>query len=80
MPNPPIHPALRASLDQELTSAVEGLLMKAAEHDGKDLIEANVDLMNDLLSGLSVTQLAAAAASLALRLHRLQAASGGDPR
>lgn len=65
-----IDPALRASLDQELSHAVDGLLLKAAEHDGKDLIEANVDLMNDLLATLSTTALAAAAASLALRAHR----------
>jgi hypothetical protein len=72
--NSPIHPALLASLDQELTSAVDGLLCRAAEHDGKDLIEANVDLMNWLMaSPLSRAQLAASAAALALRLHRSQA-------
>lgn len=66
-----IHPALRASLDRELEEAVQGLLRKAAEHDGKDVIEANVDLMNDLLaSELSVPAIAAAASALAIRLHR----------
>lgn len=65
-----IHPALRASLDRELSMAVSNLLALAAEHDGLDIIEANVALTNDLLERLSTSQLAAAAASLALRLHR----------
>lgn len=65
-----IHPALRSQLDEGLASAVDALLAKAAEHDGKDIVEANVDLTNWLLAQLSVPQLAAAAASLALRLHR----------
>lgn len=67
---PDIHPALRAELDQQLNEAVDGLLLKAAEHDGKDILEANVDLTNDLLASLSVPQLAASAASLAIRLRR----------
>lgn len=65
-----IHPALRADLDRQLSNAVDGLLRKAAAHDGKDVIEANVDLTNDLLASLSAPHLAAAAASLAIRLHR----------
>lgn len=65
-----IHPAVRADLDQELSTAVDGLLTKAAQHDGKDLIDANVDLMNDLYATLTPTQMAAAAAALALRCHR----------
>lgn len=79
-----IHPALRASLDRELSSAAASLLHKAAQHDGKDIIEANVDLTNELLAILTPAQLAAAAASLALRMHRRQfeddlRSSGGDP-
>lgn len=65
-----IHPALRATLDRELSGAVEGLLRKAAEYDGQDVIEANVALMNDLLDLFSPAQLAAAAAAMALRAHR----------
>ncbi|MET0423618.1 MAG: hypothetical protein ABW046_07080 [Actinoplanes sp.] len=65
-----IHPALRAELDRELSSAVDGLLSKASEYDGQDVIEANVALTNWLINRLSTAQLAAAAASLALRLHR----------
>jgi hypothetical protein len=69
-----IHPALRAALDQEIEEVAQGVLCKAAEHDGKDILEANVDLMNDLLtSGMGAPGLAAAAAMMALRLHR----SGG---
>lgn len=65
-----IHPAMRAELDRRLSDAVATLTQKAAEHDGKDTIEANVDLTNDLLCSLAPAQLAAAAAALALRLHR----------
>lgn len=68
-----IPPAFRAELDRELSGAVEGLLAKAAEHDGKDVIEANVDLMNDLFANLERASLAAAAAALAIRLHRQEA-------
>jgi hypothetical protein len=74
-----IHPALRAELDRELSGAVQHLLARAAEHDGKDVIEANVDLMNDLFNSLTRSQLAAAAAGLALRLHRSTTdRTGGD--
>lgn len=72
-----IHPALRADLDRELSTAVDRLLNKAAEHDGKDVIEANVDLTNELLAKLNPSALAAAAASLAIRLHRSDQATGG---
>lgn len=69
-----VHPALRAQLDQGLSEALDGLVSKAAEHDGKDLIEANTDFTNWLnASPLTRAQLAAATASLALRLRRLQA-------
>lgn len=71
-----IHPALRADLDRELSTAVDRLLNKAAEHDGKDVIEANVDLMNELFGLLGPHALAAAAAGLAIRLHRIQATGG----
>ena len=67
---PDINPALRASLDRELSSAVAGLMNKAAQHDGKDIIEANVDLTVELFTSLAPSQLAAATAALALRLHR----------
>ncbi|GAA2696342.1 hypothetical protein [Actinoplanes palleronii] len=65
-----INPALRAHLDRELNGAIDGLLEKAALHDGKDIIEANVDLTNELLANLGLSQLAASAAALAIRLHR----------
>lgn len=65
-----IHPAQRAQFDRELSTAVELLLAKAAEHDGKDIVEANVDLTNWLLARLDCASLAEAAAMLALRLHR----------
>lgn len=65
-----IHPAMRAELDRELSTAVELLLQKAADHDGKDILKANVDLTNWLLARVSPDNLAAAAAMLALRLHR----------
>jgi len=71
-----IHPALRADLDRELSGAVDGLLTKAAELDGVDIIEANVDLTNFLLASLTPAQLAVAAAGLALRLHRAGADRG----
>jgi hypothetical protein len=71
-----IHPALRAELDRELSSAVDGLLLKAAEHDSKDLIEANVALMNWMFATMTPSALAAAAASLALQMHRLKAEGG----
>lgn len=71
-----IHPAMRAELDRELEEAVQLVLAMAAEHDGKDVIEANVDLTNDLLASLAPSQLAAAAAMLALRLHRSGAGGG----
>lgn len=71
-----LNPALRAWLDRELSSAVGALMQRAAEHDGEDVIEANVALTNDLLGSLSPAQLAAAAASLALRLHRSE--TGAD--
>lgn len=65
---------LRAAWDQELQGACEALIGQAGEYDGEDIIEANVALMNWLLAkDLQVHHLAAAAAALALRLHR----SGG---
>lgn len=68
---PDIHPAMRAQLDGELASALSGLIAKAAEHDGEDIIEANVALTEWLdVSPLSRLQLAAAVAMLALRTHR----------
>lgn len=67
---PDIHPAFRADLDRELSNAIDSLLAVAAKHDGKDLIEANVELTNFMLSWLPKEKLAAAAAALALRLHR----------
>lgn len=71
---PDIHPAMRAELDRELSNAIDSLVAVAAKQDGKDLIEANVDLTNFMLAWLSKDKLAAAAAALALRLHR-----GGTP-
>lgn len=68
-----IHPALRAHLDGELNTAIAAMLHQAAQYDGRDIIEANVDLTGDLLALLSPAQLAAAAAGLALRLHRSKA-------
>ena len=69
-----MHPAMRAELDEGLAVAVDGLLTQAAERDGEDIIEANVALTFWLAERLSPMQLAAAAAALALRLHR-----GGTP-
>lgn len=75
-----IHPAHRAALDRELSNAVDALLLKAAEQDGRDVIEANVELTNFLLANLAVPALAASAAALALRLHREQPAGEGRSR
>lgn len=75
MPND-IHPALRAELDRELSTAVEFLLTRAATYDSLDLIEANVELTNDLRATCSPASLAAAAAALALHLHRARPAGG----
>jgi hypothetical protein len=61
---------LRAELDRELATAVESILTMAAEYDGQDIIEANVELSDDLLELLAPRQLAAAAAMLALRMQR----------
>lgn len=72
---PDIHPAMRAQLDGALNSAINDVLSKAAQYDGMDIIEANVELTCDLLALLSPAQLAAATAALALRLHRRP----GDP-
>lgn len=69
----PIHPAMRAEFDRELSTAVDALVAKAANHDGLDVIEANVVLTDELFHLLSPMMLAQAAAALALRLHR----SGG---
>lgn len=65
-----IHPAMRAELDRELSTAVKGLLHQAAQYDGVDIIEANVELTNDLHALCTPPMLAASAAMLALRLHR----------
>lgn len=65
-----IRPAMRAQLDGELNGAINNVLLAAAQYDGIDIIEANVDLMGELLALLSPAQLAAATAALALRLHR----------
>jgi hypothetical protein len=67
---PDIHPALRADVDREMAEAVDGLLCKAAEYDGLDLVEANVEMTNDIFAAMPPPMLAAAAAMLALRLHR----------
>lgn len=70
-----IPPAARAEYDRILAGGVDALLKKAAAYDGRDIIEANVAFMSDLLAGpAEVRHLAAATAALALRLHR----SGGD--
>ena len=68
-----LSPGKRAQFDQQLTAALEGLLNQAAARDGMDVIDANVDLTLWLLERMNDTQLAAAAAALAIRLHR----SGG---
>lgn len=73
-----IDPAMRAHLDRELSGAVDGLLAKAAGYDGVDIIEANVAFTHDLLAELDVSQLAVAAAALALRLHRHAAVNRGQ--
>jgi hypothetical protein len=65
-----IQPAMRADLDQGLAGAVEALTRQAAEYDGADIIEASVDLTNELLALFSPGQLAAGAAALALHLRR----------
>lgn len=70
MTAPNISPALRADLDRELSNAVDLLLAKAAELDGMDIIEANVELTAFLYDRLDKRALAAAAAATALRLHR----------
>ena len=54
----PIPPALRADLDRELAGAIDGLLGKAADLDDLDIIDANVELMNDLADSLTADQLA----------------------
>jgi hypothetical protein len=68
--------AVRALIDQELKTAVAGLKAKAAGFDGMDTVEANVELTNWLLLNVGVSQLATAAAALALELHR-QPKGGG---
>ncbi len=66
-----IDPAKRADLDQDLAFAIDSMVARAAMHDGKDLIEANVDFVGWLKgTDLNRAQLAAAVAALALRLHR----------
>jgi len=71
-----IPPAMRADLDRILADGIAALLERAAEYDGTDIIEANVELANDLYSlNLPKPMLYAAVAALALRLHR-----AGDPR
>ncbi|GIE46390.1 hypothetical protein [Actinoplanes lobatus] len=62
--------AVRAQLDHDLATAIGGLLSQAAERDGLDVIEANVDLTLWLLARMTPDQLAASAAALAIRLHR----------
>jgi hypothetical protein len=69
---------MRADLDRELSGAIEALLGMAARYDGKDLIEANVDLTNFLLSRLPPAKLAAAAAALALHAHRRRTGARHD--
>jgi hypothetical protein len=71
-----IPPGLRAELDRELETAVATLLTLAARYDGVDLVEANVELCNDIRSlYVPTSALTASVAMLALRLHR-----AGDPR
>jgi hypothetical protein len=65
--------AQRAHYDQALTEAVDVLLDAAAQRDHLDVVEANVDLMNQLVDLMEPPQLAAAAAALAIRLHRSEA-------
>jgi hypothetical protein len=62
--------ARRAQYDQALTEAIDGLIAQAAELDDLDVIEANVELMNDLFHRMTASELAASAAALAIRLHR----------
>lgn len=66
----PIPAGMRADLDRELEEVVHGLLAEAARYDHLDLIEANVELTNDLLALFPPPLLAASAAMLALRVHR----------
>jgi hypothetical protein len=67
---PDIPAAMRAHYDQAISEAVDLLLAEAAAVDHLDVIEANVDLMNRLLALMTRDELAAAAAALAIRLHR----------
>ena len=71
-----IAPGQRAHWDRVLAGGITAMLSKAAEYDGMEIIDANVAFMNDLLElPLGEVHMAAAAAGLALRLHR-----SGDPR
>lgn len=72
---PDIHPAFRAQLDRELSTAITALLHQAAQYDGLDVIEANVELTNWLVARVPPAALAAAAAGLTLRLHRMPVGS-----
>ena len=72
-----IDPGLRASVDREMSEAIDGLLCKAAQYDGLDLVEANVEMTNDTFAAMPPPMLAAAAAMLALRLHRTRGGGRG---
>jgi hypothetical protein len=69
---PDIPAAMRAHYDQAISEAVDLLLAEAAAVDHLDVIEANVGLTARLFLLMQPAQLAAAAAALAIRLHRSQ--------
>jgi hypothetical protein len=64
-------PAFRAMFDRGLSEAVDGMLAKAAERDGLDVIEANVDLAHELVNLMTADELATVAAALAIRMRRV---------
>lgn len=66
-----IPPGMRAEFDRILADGLAALLEMAAAYDGMDIIEANVELTNDLYAReLPKHMLVASVAALALRLHR----------
>lgn len=70
VPEPQLPPAFRSLFAQGLAQTVDLLLAAAADYDGMDDVEANIDFAHEVSLRMDPNALAVAVAALALRLHR----------
>ncbi|GIE30130.1 hypothetical protein Ait01nite_031750 [Actinoplanes italicus] len=63
-------PAFRSLFDQGLAELVDKMLASAADYDGLDDVEANIDFAHEISVRMEPHALPVIVAALALRMHR----------